>query len=134
MTSGGMYAYVNGREYTDYTGNTDYLDSDQKSSPKGIKADGNVTINGGNIKVTTTGNGAEGIESKNVLTINDGTIVVNSCDDAINSSSHMYIKGGDVTVVATDNDGLDSNRQPIYQRRRDKGVRHIFARMRHRRQ
>lgn len=23
-----------------------------------------------------------------------GTIVVNSCDDAINSSSHMYIKGG----------------------------------------
>lgn len=109
VTSGGMYAYVNGREYTDYTGNTDYLDSDQKSSPKGIKADGNVTINGGNIKVTTTGNGAEGIESKAVLTINDGTIVVNSCDDAINSSSHMYIKGGDVTVVATDNDGLDSN-------------------------
>lgn len=109
VTSGGMYAYVNGREYTDYTGNTDYLDSDQKSSPKGIKADGNVTINGGNIKVTTTGNGAEGIESKEVLTINDGTIVVNSCDDAINSSSHMYIKGGDITVVATDNDGLDSN-------------------------
>lgn len=79
------------------------------SGGKGIKADGNVTINGGNIKVTTTGNGAEGIESKEVLTINDGTIVVNSCDDAINSSSHMYIKGGDVTVVATDNDGLDSN-------------------------
>lgn len=108
-TSGGMYAYVNGNEYTDYTGNTDYLTSDQKSSPKGMKADGNVTINGGTISVTTTGNGGEGIESKAVLTINDGTIVVNSNDDAINSSSHMYIKGGDVTVVATDNDGLDSN-------------------------
>lgn len=105
-TSGGMYAYVNGNEYT---GNTDYLTSDQKSSPKGMKADGNVTINGGTISVTTTGNGGEGIESKAVLTINDGTIVVNSNDDAINSSSHMYIKGGDVTVVATDNDGLDSN-------------------------
>lgn len=108
-TSGGMYAYVNGNEYTDYTGNTDYLTSDQKSSPKGMKADGNVTINGGTISVTTTGNGGEGIESKAVLAINDGTIVVNSNDDAINSSSHMYIKGGDVTVVATDNDGLDSN-------------------------
>lgn len=105
-TFGGMYAYVNGNEYT---GNTDYLTSDQKSSPKGMKADGNVTINGGTISVTTTGNGGEGIESKAVLTINDGTIVVNSNDDAINSSSHMYIKGGDVTVVATDNDGLDSN-------------------------
>ena len=108
-TSGGMYAYVNGTEYTDYTGNTDYLDSDQKSSPKGIKADGNVTINGGNINVTIKGTGGEGIESKAILTVNDGTIVVNSNDDAINSSSHMYIKGGDITVVATDNDGLDSN-------------------------
>ena len=28
-TKGGMYAYVNGKEYTNYTGNTDNLDSDQ---------------------------------------------------------------------------------------------------------
>ena len=108
-TTGGMYAYVNGTEYSNYTGSTDRLTSDQKSSPKGIKIDGDVTINGGTINVTTTGNGAEGIESKAVLTINDGTIVVNAYDDAINSSSHMYINGGDVTVVASDNDGLDSN-------------------------
>lgn len=108
-TTGGMYAYVNGMEYTNYTGNTDNLDSDQKSSPKGMKADGNVTINGGNISVTTTGNGAEGIESKAVLTVNDGTLVVNSYDDGLNSSSHMYIKGGDITVVASGNDGIDSN-------------------------
>ncbi len=108
-TTGGMYAYVNGKEYTNYTGNTDNLDSDYKSSPKGMKIDGDVTINGGTINVTTTGNGAEGIESKAVLTINDGTIVINAYDDAINSSSHMYIKGGDITVVASNNDGLDSN-------------------------
>lgn len=108
-TTGGMYAYVYGTEYSNYTGNTDYLSSDQKSSPKGIKVDGNVDINGGTINVSTSGNGGEGIESKAVLTINDGTIVVNSYDDAINSSSHMYIKGGDITVVATDNDGLDAN-------------------------
>lgn len=108
-TTGGMYAYVNGKEYSNYTGNTDNLDSDYKSSPKGIKIDGDVEINGGTINVTTTGNGAEGIESKAVLTINDGTIVVNAYDDAINSSSHMYIKGGDITVVASNNDGLDSN-------------------------
>ncbi len=108
-TTGGMYAYVNGKEYTNYTGNTDNLDSDYKSSPKGMKIDGDVSINGGTINVTTTGNGAEGIESKAVLTINDGTIVINAYDDAINSSSHMYIKGGDITVVASNNDGLDSN-------------------------
>ena len=108
-TTGGMYAYVNGKEYTNYTGNTDNLNSDYKSSPKGMKIDGNVEINGGTINVSTTGNGAEGIESKAVLTINDGTIVINAYDDCINSSSHMYIKGGDITVVASDNDGLDSN-------------------------
>lgn len=108
-TTGGMYAYVNGTEYDNYTGNTDRLTSDRKSSPKGIKADGNVTVNGGSINVSVTGNGGEGIESKAVLTINDGTVVCNTNDDAINSSSHMYIKGGTVTVVASGNDGLDSN-------------------------
>lgn len=108
-TSGGIVAYVNNALSTDYRGNTDRLDSDMKSSPKGIKADGDININGGEITVTTTGNGAEGIESKSVLTISDGTVYVASTDDAINSSSHMYIKGGNVTVIASGNDGLDSN-------------------------
>ena len=108
-TSGGIVAYVNNALSTDYLGNTDRLDSDMKSSPKGIKADGDININGGEITVTTTGNGAEGIESKSVLTISDGTVYVASTDDAINSSSHMYIKGGNVTVIASGNDGLDSN-------------------------
>ncbi len=108
-TSGGVFVYQNGVEYPNYTGNTDRIASDYKSSAKGVKADGNVTINGGNINVTTTGNGSEGIESKAVLTINDGTVVVNSLDDGINSSSHLHINGGNVTVVATGNDGIDSN-------------------------
>lgn len=108
-TSGGIVAYVNNVLSTDYRGNTDRLDSDMKSSPKGIKADGDININGGEITVTTTGNGAEGIESKSVLTISDGTVYVVSTDDAINSSSHMHIKGGNVTVIVSGNDGLDSN-------------------------
>lgn len=109
ITSGGIFAYVNGREYDGYTGNTDRLDSDAKSSPKGVKADTEIIINGGTINVTTTGNGGEGIESKGILTINDGNIKVRAYDDAINSSGHMYIKGGEIDCISTNNDGLDSN-------------------------
>ncbi len=108
-TSGGMYAYVNGKDYTNYTGNTDNLKSDYKSSPKGIKVDGNITIDGGTLSITTKGTGGEGIESKSVMTINGGTINVNAYDDGLNSSSHMYLNGGDITSISADNDGIDSN-------------------------
>ena len=84
--------------------------SDKRSSPKGIKVDGNITINGGTITVSATGGeGAEGIESKNIMTINGGYVEVTSYDDALNSSSHMYLKGGYVYAVATGNDAIDSN-------------------------
>ena len=109
LTEGGVLAYVNGTLNQNYTGNTDRIDSDYKSSPKGVKVDGNVNINGGTIFVTTSGNGGEGIESKAVLTINDGNVKVRAKDDAINSSSTMYVKGGVVDVISTGNDGLDSN-------------------------
>lgn len=108
-TTGGVLAYVNGVLNQNYTGNTDRLNSDYKSSPKGVKADGDIIINGGTINVTTSGNGGEGMESKAVFTINDGYVKVRAKDDGLNSSSHMYIKGGTIDVISTGNDGLDSN-------------------------
>lgn len=108
-TSGGMAVYSGSTLSQNYTGNADRINSDLKASPKGMKVDGTVMISGGNIDVTTTGNGGEGIESKTTLSINGGIIKVNAYDDAINSSSHMYISGGDITVIAKSNDGLDSN-------------------------
>ena len=84
--------------------------SDGTSSPKGIRAEGNISINGGSITVSATGGeGAEGIESKSIMTINGGYVEVTSYDDALNSSSHMYLKGGYVYAVATGNDAIDSN-------------------------
>lgn len=84
--------------------------SDKRSSPKGIKVDGNITVNGGTITISATGGeGAEGFESKSVMTINGGYIEVTSYDDALNSSSHMYFKGGYTYAVATGNDAIDSN-------------------------
>jgi hypothetical protein len=75
----------------------------------GIKANDSIIVKGGVMVRATGGEGSEGIESKAVMTINDGTVQVLAYDDAINSSSHLYIKGGSVLAYSTGNDGLDSN-------------------------
>ncbi len=96
----------------------DNYSSDYKSSPKGIKADGAITISDNAIiNVTTTGTGGEGIESKTSITITGGQTTVNAKDDAINASYNtttngsgdMTINGGYVYACSSDNDGLDSN-------------------------
>ena len=87
----------------------DRYDSDYKCSPKGIKIDGDIIINGGTITVTTSGAGGEGIESKKTLTVNDGHITVNAFDDGINCSSDMTINGGYIFVIGAKNDAMDAN-------------------------
>jgi hypothetical protein len=99
----------------------DRYDSDYKSSPKGIKIDGAITISDNAvISVTTTGAGGEGIESKTNINITGGQVTVNASDDAINSSYNDATKGtsgaGDLTISggyvyarSTGNDGIDAN-------------------------
>ena len=124
-TTGGLYYNNGSTENTNYTGNTDNVDSKYYSSPKGIRAGtktesgsgwnksytyaGGIVIDGGKISVSTTGRNAEGIESKNQLIINGGEITVNAYDDAINAASDLTINGGLVYARATNNDGIDAN-------------------------
>ena len=86
-------------------------DSKGSVSPKGIKADGNITIKGGQTQICLegTGDGTEALESKGEIHIEAGTLECYSYDDAINSKGNLYIDGGYVYARATNNDGIDSN-------------------------
>lgn len=52
---------------------------------KGISAHGNLTVSGDDTVINIT-KSTEGMESKNILTINDGKIKIVSSDDAINAT------------------------------------------------
>lgn len=86
-------------------------DSKGSVSPKGIKADGNITIKGGQtqIRLEGTGDGTEALESKGEIHIEAGTLECYSYDDAINSKGNLYIDGEYVYARATNNDAIDSN-------------------------
>jgi hypothetical protein len=70
---------------------------------------GVLQISGGDIMIRTSGNNAEGMESKGTLEISGGTVLVYAHDDAINSTGDLTISGGTVVAVGTNNDGIDAN-------------------------
>ena len=112
VTKGTLYYHNGTTENTNYTGNTDNVNSDYYSSSKGVKADGAITISGGKISVATAGKNAEGIESKTSILISAGEVTVNSYDDGINvggDGSDLIISGGYVYSRAMNNDGIDGN-------------------------
>ncbi len=83
--------------------------SSSGGNPKAIKSEGNLTVNGGHLTVSTSQDGGEGLESKAVLTVNGGIIEGNTYDDVINAGTGLVITGGSIYAYASDNDGLDSN-------------------------
>ena len=77
------------------------------ASPKGMKSAGKMTINSGNVYVRCSGGAAaEGIESKKEIYINGGKIRSYSVDDGMNAEG-CYMRGGDVLICSTENDGFD---------------------------
>lgn len=102
-SSGGGGGWPGGGSSSDYW----------KGLPKGLKIEGNITINSGHLQSfcsqtsgSTTG---EAIESKDSLFINGGHVEANAYDDAINAASFIGINGGHVWAYSRGNDGIDGN-------------------------
>ena len=83
---------------------------------KGISAHGNLTINGSETTIDIT-KSTEGIESKNVMTINDGVIKVVSTDDSLNATG-----GNSGTMEPGGNFGENGNHVPSADFKRDERV------------
>ena len=86
-----------------------YRSNNDTASPKGIKADGAVSVTDGLVWVRTGGTNGEGIESKSTLDISGGEVASYAYDDAINAKSHLTISGGFVFAQGRNNDGIDAN-------------------------
>lgn len=103
------------------TANKSLLCSSYLKGTSATKPNPFVEINGGTINVVTTGQpyegrsdsdpscSPEGIEAKADLTINAGTITLNTTDDAINAGGNIVINGGAIYACSSLNDGIDSN-------------------------
>lgn len=109
--SGDDQLIVNGGTIKIVTTGKCYPENDENAtystSPKGIKCDGNITINNGYIEVRSSY--SEGIESKGYMYIYGGDVESYCYDDAINSKYDLVISGGFVYAHSTNNDGIDSN-------------------------
>jgi hypothetical protein len=78
--------------------------SNDSVSAKGIKATVDITINGGSINIDSAD---DSIHSNNSLTINGGNITTTSGDDGIHSDAELTINSGDINITKS-YEGIES--------------------------
>lgn len=80
---------------------SDYLitEKQDETAGGGIYSDDDLFIEGAGA-LTVTGSNADGIRSRDGLTVTGGTLTVNAADDAIQGSDHVDIQGGTLVLNA----------------------------------
>jgi len=90
-------------------------DTAEYSNPKAIKIQGKFLMNSGSVAASTQNAGGEGIESKDAIIVNGGTIEATAYNDGINAETNITFNGGNVFCCSTgDGDGTDSNGTYIF--------------------
>lgn len=93
---------MNGRFNNNTTDTTE--ESEETVSTKGIKSTNNLSINGGSITIDSCD---DAIHSDTTVTINNGTININSGDDGIHADSILSVNDGTLTINES-YEGLES--------------------------
>ena len=104
----------------------DTADTTDSTSMKGLKAEGALTINGGNFTLNcaddaihsngdltvaggefTLSSGDDAVHAENILTIHHCQMTVEACYEGL-EALELYLNGGDIHITATD-DGLNAS-------------------------
>ena len=110
----------NGKIDITTSGGVYYVSSNDMASAAGIKCDANLTIDGGDITITSTGNAGKGISVDGVTVINDGNITISTSGSieqssnpkAIKSEGEFIINGGSVNIstLRDGGEGIESKK------------------------
>ena len=83
----------------------DLQSQDDDTSTKGIKSDGTITINSGDIIIDSTD---DAVHCAGLLTVNDGNLTLTTGDDGIHSDKEIKINGGRIDILDS-YEGIEAN-------------------------
>lgn len=77
-------------------GGSSSSNTESSDSCKGLKADGDISISGGEFNITSAD---DCIHSNSSVTIDNGTFELSSCDDGIHADESLVINGGTINIT-----------------------------------
>lgn len=104
-------------------GNSPRTAADDSSSMKGLKAGGDITINGGELDIKSAD---DSVHSNGNVKVNGGVLMLSSCDDGIHADENLTVSNGTITVSKSyeglEGKSIDINGGVINIRAADDGV------------